>query len=71
MGKAIYGLYGGVDPRTQAELLALRNRVRELEAELADLRAGAAPLGAGGLDAPLADSELDLELLTASQTALV
>ena len=71
MGKAIYGLYGGVDPRTQAEMLALRTRIRELEAELADVRASAGPLAAADLDAPLVSAELDLELMTASQTALV
>ena len=42
MGKAIYGVLGGPDPRTAAELATLRARVRELEAELAELRRGRA-----------------------------
>ncbi len=70
MGKAIYGLYGGVDPRTQAEVLALRAKVRQLEAELAQLRATAGSLVAPDLDAPMTEPDLDLELLT-SETALV
>ncbi|MGB7983107.1 MAG: hypothetical protein WCF36_20175 [Candidatus Nanopelagicales bacterium] len=71
MGKAIYGRYGGIDPRTQAEVLALRAKVRELEAELAEVRATAAARMAPDLDAPMIGSHLDLALLTSSGTALV
>ena len=39
MGKAIYGVHAGPDPRTAAELATLRARVRQLEAELAELAA--------------------------------
>jgi len=63
MGKAIYGMLAGPDPRTAAELATLRARVRALEAEVAELRR------AEGVD--FADHDLDLELLTAQDTALV
>jgi hypothetical protein len=63
MGKAIYGVLGGPDPRTAAELATLRARVRELEAELSELRR------AEHVD--FADHDLDLELLTSQDTALV
>lgn len=39
MAKALYGFSGGPDPRVLAELASLRSRVRELEAEVAALRA--------------------------------
>lgn len=61
MAKALYGFHGGPDPRVQAELVMLRARVRELEAELAALRTGPVDL----------DPELDLDLLTAPDAALV
>jgi hypothetical protein len=60
MAKALYGFHGGPDPRIQAELTMLRARVRQLEAELAELRAGTAGLVEG---------ELELELLTTTQDA--
>jgi hypothetical protein len=63
MGKAIYGALGGPDLRTAAELATLRARVRQLEAELAELRS------AESVD--FADHDLDLELLTSQDTALV
>ena len=63
MGKAIYGVLAGPDPRTAAELATLRARVRELEAELAELRRAE--------DVDFADHDLDLALLTAQDTALV
>lgn len=63
MGKAIYGATGAPDPRLVAEVLALRARVRALEAELSEYRS------AQGAD--LSGPELDLHLLTASDTALV
>ncbi len=71
MGKAIYGLYGGIDPRTQAELLGLRARVRELEAELAELRATPAALAGQDLERALVAPDLHLELLTSAESALV
>ena len=39
MAKALYGFSGGPDPRVLAELASLRSRVRELETEVATLRA--------------------------------
>jgi hypothetical protein len=63
MGKAIYGALGGPDPRTAAQLATLRARVRELEAEVAALRRAD--------QVYLADHDLDLELLTAQDDALV
>lgn len=63
MGKAIYGVLGGPDPRMAAELATLRARVRQLEAELAELRR------AEQLD--FAAHDLDLAMLTAQDTALV
>ncbi len=63
MGKAIYGVLGGPDARTAAELATLRARVRQLEAELSELR------GAEHVD--FADHDLDLALLTSQDTALV
>jgi hypothetical protein len=63
MGKAIYGVLGGPDPRTAAELATLRARVRQLEDELSMLR------HAESVD--IADHDLDLELLTTPDTALV
>jgi len=63
MGKAIYGAVGGPDPRLAAELVALRARVRALEAELSEYRS-AAP-------AERIDQDLDLQLLGSSDTALV
>lgn len=63
MGKAIYGFAGGPDPRLVAELAALRARVRQLEAELSEYR-NAAPV-------TLTEPDLDLALLTSSDTALV
>jgi hypothetical protein len=63
MGKAIYGVLGGPDPRTAAELATLRARVRQLEAELAELRRSE--------DVDFADHDLDLALLTSQDTALV
>jgi hypothetical protein len=63
MGKAIYGVVGGPDPRTAAELATLRARVRELEAEVSQLRRAQ--------DGAFVDHDLDLELLTAADTALV
>ena len=41
MAKALMGHLGGPDARTTAELVALRRRVRELEAEVLRLRADA------------------------------
>ncbi len=63
MGKAIYGVHAGPDPRTAAELATLRARVRQLEAELAELRRTE--------HVDFADHDLDLELLTTQDTALV
>lgn len=63
MGKAIYGVLGGPDPRTAAELATLRARVRQLEAELSELRRADR--------VELSDPDLDLELLTSQDTALV
>jgi hypothetical protein len=63
MGKAIYGMLGGPDPRTAAELATLRARVRQLEAELAELRRAE--------DVEFADHDLDLALLTSQDSALV
>ena len=63
MAKALYGSYGGPDPRTAAELAMLRARVRELEAELAELRAHD--------EVSLAPDSLDLALLTGKDAALV
>jgi uncharacterized protein involved in exopolysaccharide biosynthesis len=60
MAKALYGVHGGGDPRLEAELAALRARVRELEAEVAALRA----------QEQLAAEDLDL-LLTPQDAALV
>lgn len=62
MGKALYGFHGGPDARMLAELATLRARVRQLEAELAQLRST--------LDVPLED-DIDLELLTTQDAALV
>lgn len=62
MAKALYGFHGGPDPRVQAELAMLRARVRELEAELATLRADRVQL---------VDPDLDLGLLTTQDAALV
>lgn len=39
MAKALYGFSGGPDPRVLAELVSLRSRVRDLEAEVSALRA--------------------------------
>lgn len=63
MGKAIYGATGGPDPRLVAELMGLRARVRALEAELSEYRNAAR--------ADLDRHELDLQLMTVSDTALV
>jgi hypothetical protein len=63
MGKAIYGVLGGPDPRTAAELAHLRARVRQLEAELSELRRAE--------HADFTDHDLDLALLTSQDTALV
>ncbi len=60
MGKAIYGVLGGPDPRTVAELASLRARVRQLEDEVAQLRAAA-----------LVETEIDLALLSSNESALV
>ena len=57
MGKALYGWQGAPDPRTAAELASLRARVRELEAEVALLRATA-----GAMD-PMDSEPIDLALL--------
>ncbi len=38
MSKALFGYVGGADPRLLAEVSSLRTRVRELEAEVAQLR---------------------------------
>jgi hypothetical protein len=63
MGKAIYGVLGGPDPRIAAELATLRARVRQLEAELAELRRTER--------VDFTDHDLDLALLTSQDTALV
>ena len=63
MGKAIYGVLGGPDPRMVAELATLRARIRALEAELSELRRAER--------VEFADHDLDLELLTSQDTALV
>lgn len=63
MSKALYGFLGGPDPRTQAELATLRARIRELEAELAALRAPAS--------VELPADDLDLALLATPNAALV
>ncbi len=63
MGKAIYGATGGPDPRLLAEMVALRARVRALEAELSEYRDRAR--------ADLSSHQLDLELMASSDTALV
>jgi len=39
MARALLGHLGGNDPLTQIELVALRRRVAELQAEVQDLRA--------------------------------
>jgi hypothetical protein len=62
MSKALYGFRGGPDPRLEAELAMLRARVRQLEAELADLRSDPAVV--------LADEDLDV-LLVVQDPALV
>ena len=63
MAKALYGFHGGRDPRLEAELAVLRARVRQLEAEVAELRSSA--------DVALAHDDLDLALLAAPDAALV
>jgi cell division protein FtsB len=63
MAKALYGFHAGRDPRLEAELATLRARVRELEAQVAELR--------GADDVRLVDEDLDLALLSASDAALV
>jgi len=63
MAKALYGSHGGIDPRVAAELATLRARVRELEAEVAQLRSHA--------DVALAAEDLDLALLATGDPALV
>ena len=62
MGKALYGFRGGPDPHTEAELAMLRARVRQLEAELAELRA---------TTVAIPDADLDLDLLSTQDAALV
>jgi hypothetical protein len=62
MAKALYGFRGGPDPQTDAELAMLRARVRQLEAELAELRAA---------QVAIPDTEIDLDLLTTQDAALV
>lgn len=57
MSKALYGFVGGPDPRLLAEVVALRARVRELEAEVALLRSSHA--------GEPRDEALDLDLLVA------
>lgn len=63
MAKALYGSHGGRDPRMEAELAMLRARVRELEAQVAQLSRAD--------DVRLVDEDLDLALLSASDAALV
>ena len=63
MAKALYGFHGGRDPRLEAELATLRARVRQLEAEVAELRSHA--------DVGLDHDDLDLALLTSPDAALV
>lgn len=63
MGKALYVFQGGPDPRLLAELATLRERVRHLETQVALLRAAREETAAPG--------ELDLEVLAASDPALV
>jgi cell division protein FtsB len=63
MPKALYGFNGGIDPRLEAELATLRARVRQLEAEVAQLRSTA--------DVGMVEEDLDLALLTSRDAALV
>ena len=63
MAKALYGFHGGTDPRVEAELATLRARVRQLEAEVAELRSHA--------EVSLAEQDLDLALLASRDAALV
>ena len=63
MAKALYGFHGGIDPRVEAELATLRARVRQLEAEVAELRSNA--------EVALAQEDLDLALLASRDAALV
>jgi hypothetical protein len=62
MAKALYGVRAPLDPRIEFELMTLRARVRELEAEVATLRA------AGQVEL---DAALDLGLLASEDPALV
>lgn len=62
MAKALYGVRVASDPRIESELVTLRARVRELEAEVAALRA------AGQMEL---DAAIDLGLLTSEDAALV
>lgn len=63
MAKALYGFHAGIDPRVEAELATLRARVRQLEAEVAELRSNA--------EVSLAEQDLDLALLGSRDAALV
>jgi hypothetical protein len=63
MAKALYGFHGRIDPRVEAELATLRARVRQLEAEVAELRSHA--------EVSLVPEDLDLALLTSRDAALV
>jgi hypothetical protein len=74
MAKALYGVRAPLDPRIESELMTLRARVRELEAEVAALRAAAEVERDGGLDLGLLageDAALDLGLLAREDAALV
>lgn len=56
MAKALFGHIGGPDPRMAAEARRLRQRVRDLEAELARLQAGNDALAPQARHDPPADS---------------
>jgi hypothetical protein len=74
MAKALYGVRTPLDPRIESELMTLRARVRELEAEVAALRAAADVERDAALDLGLLtgeDAALDLGLLTTEDPALV
>lgn len=65
MAKALFGAVGtGADIRMQAEVRRLRDRVRELEAEVAGLRSANAEL------VTTVDVERDLMVFAAREPAL-
>ncbi len=74
MAKALYGVRAPLDPRIESELMRLRIRVRELEAEVAALQAAREVEREGALDLDLLtgeDGALGLGLLASEDAALV